>query len=69
MPSWATTRRAECEQILRDNGADFVFIDTRSIAQTVREIFPEGAEKMLELVGTSTLIDSLQCAEQHGLSA
>ena len=62
-----TTRRAEREQMLRDNGADHVFIDTGSISELVQEFFPDGVEKVLELVGTSTLIDSLRCARGQGM--
>ena len=63
----ATTRRADREALLRANGADRVFIDTGSIARSVREVFPEGVEKVLDLVGATTLTDSLQCAKQQGI--
>ncbi len=29
-------------------------------------MFPSGVDKVLELVGTTTLLDSLQCAARHG---
>ena len=63
----ATTRKQEREAILLDNGADYVFIDTGSIVQEVRKVFPGGVNKVLELVGTSTLMDSLRCAAAHGV--
>ncbi|CTQ56126.1 Zinc-type alcohol dehydrogenase-like protein [Roseibium album] len=62
----ATTRKPEREKLLRDNGADHVFVDTGDIALQVREIFPNGVDKILELVGTTTLLDSLQCARRNG---
>ncbi len=62
----ATTRRADREGMLRDNGADHVFIDGGEIAADVRRVFPAGVDKVLELVGTTTLLDSLQCAARHG---
>jgi NADPH:quinone reductase-like Zn-dependent oxidoreductase len=49
------------------SGADQVFIDTGAIAQQVKEVFPSGADKVLELIGTTTLSDSLRCAKQRGV--
>ncbi len=62
----ATTRKAERESMLKDNGADHVFIDTGEIASDVRQIFPDGVDKVLELVGTTTLLDSLQSVARFG---
>ena len=53
--------------MLRANGADEVVIDSGLIAGKVREHWPEGANKVLELVGTLTLLDSLQCAAPGGI--
>jgi NADPH:quinone reductase-like Zn-dependent oxidoreductase len=63
----ATTRRPDREKMLRENGADQVFIDTGAIASQVREAFPCGVNKVLELVGATTLIDSLQAAKPGSL--
>lgn len=63
----ATTREPNRERMLHDNGADQVFIDTGNITNQVREIFPCGVNKVLELVGTTTLLDSLQCARAGGI--
>jgi NADPH:quinone reductase-like Zn-dependent oxidoreductase len=52
--------------MLKDNGADQVFIDTGEIARDVRRVFPDGVDKVLELVGTTTLLDSLQSAARFG---
>ena len=52
--------------MLLENGADHVFIETGSIADDVRKVFPNGVNKVLELVGTSTLTDSLRCSAIHG---
>jgi NADPH:quinone reductase-like Zn-dependent oxidoreductase len=62
----ATTRKADRESMLKDNGADHVFIDNGEIAGDVRRVFPDGVDKVLELVGTTTLLDSLQCAARFG---
>src|SRR6516164_10731714 len=63
----STSRRPDREQLLRSSGADQVFIDTGAIATQVKEIFPSGVDKVLELIGTTTLADSLRCAKQRGI--
>ena len=63
----ATTRNASRHDLLREAGADQIFIDNGPIAGQVREVFPSGVNKVLELIGTATLLDSLQCARQKGI--
>ena len=63
----ATTRRPDREQLLRSNGVDQVFIDTGAIAAQVKEVFPNGVDKVLEMIGTTTLANSLRCAKQRGI--
>ena len=63
----STTRRPDREQLLRSSGADQVFIDTGAIAEQVKEVFPGGVDKVLELIGTTTLRDSLRCAKRRGI--
>jgi NADPH:quinone reductase-like Zn-dependent oxidoreductase len=63
----ATTRRPDRERLLRGNGVDQVFIDTGSIAEQVKLVCPGGFDKVLELIGTTTLLDSLRCAKQRGI--
>jgi NADPH:quinone reductase-like Zn-dependent oxidoreductase len=63
----STTRNQDRGQLLRDAGAEQVFIDTGSIAKDVRSVLPSGADKVLELVGTTSLKDSLRCAKEGGI--
>jgi NADPH:quinone reductase-like Zn-dependent oxidoreductase len=63
----STSRNPDREQLLRKAGADEVFIDTGTIAAEVKETLPGGADKVLELIGTTTLKDSLRCAKQGGI--
>ncbi len=62
-----TTRNPDRDKLLRGSGVDHVFIDTGSIAEQVGEMYPGGFDKVLELVGTTTLQDSLRCAKQGGI--
>jgi NADPH2:quinone reductase len=63
----STTRNPDSKQMLLNNGADYVLIDTGEIAQNLKAQFPQGVDKVLELVGTSTLKDSLQCVRTGGI--
>ena len=61
-----TTRKFECEAMLKANGADHVVIDDGQIEGAVRERFPDGVDRVLELVGTTTLLDSLMATTRGG---
>lgn len=63
----STTRNLKKKEALLVNGADFVVIDNGSISDQVRELFPLGVNKVLELVGTKTLKDSLKCIAPKGM--
>ncbi len=63
----ATTRSSEKEASLFQNGAYDVFIDDGTISKTVRAKYPDGVDKVLELVGTVTLKDSLLCCKEKGI--
>jgi NADPH:quinone reductase-like Zn-dependent oxidoreductase len=63
----ATSRNPERETLLRSAGADEVVIDDGAIAPKVRALLDGGAHKVLELIGTTTLADSLQCAREPGV--
>ena len=62
----ATTRSQHKVERLRANGADHVLIDDGHIASAVRAIAPAGVAYVLELVGTATLLDSLEAAAASG---
>ncbi|MGF6446151.1 zinc-binding alcohol dehydrogenase family protein [Paraburkholderia youngii] len=63
----STTRNPQKGDALRANGADRVVIDSGAIAQEIGEVSPGGVDKVLELIGTTTLKDSLRCAKQGGV--
>ncbi len=63
----ATTRNPAKADRLRQNGVDHVLIDHGSIATEVRSLFPQGVDRVLELVGTTTLLDSLRTAAKQGM--
>ena len=63
----STTRNPERVDMLRSFGADHVFVDTGTIEEEVRKIYRDGVDKVLELIGTTTLEDSLRCAREGGV--
>jgi NADPH:quinone reductase-like Zn-dependent oxidoreductase len=62
----ATTRRAERLTELAARGVDHPLLDGGSVAAAVRELLPDGVDAVLELVGTTTLPDSLRATKVHG---
>jgi NADPH:quinone reductase-like Zn-dependent oxidoreductase len=62
----STSRNKSREALLRDHGAEEVVVDNGTIVDEVRKIWPQGADKVLELIGVTTLEDSLQCATEGG---
>jgi NADPH:quinone reductase-like Zn-dependent oxidoreductase len=79
----ATTRSADRQEMLKATGVDDVFIDGGQIAAEVRKRYPAkdpklnaegfprplpgGFDKVLELVGVTTLKDSLRCVKDGGI--
>lgn len=61
-----TTRNPNKREMLLENGASDVLIDDGNLHHQARSIYPDGVDKVLELVGASTLRDSLQCVKIGG---
>ena len=63
----STTRRPERADALRAAGVDHPIIDDGEIHAAVREIVPPGVDCAVELVGTTTLRDTLLSTAVHGV--
>jgi NADPH:quinone reductase len=63
----ATTRNEAKADALREHGADDVVIDTGQIADEVKRRVSGGVDGVLELIGTVTLLDSLQAVAPKGI--
>jgi len=63
----STTRSARKIELLKGLGAEHVVIDGGEIADSVRALAPDGVDRVLELIGTKTLVDSLSCARPGGV--
>ena len=62
---WGTTRRADRAQMILDNGANHALIDDGNVAAQCQKF--GGVDKVLELIGTTTLRDSLRCCRDGGI--
>lgn len=62
----STTRQPDRANALKAHGVDHVLVDTGQVAPTVRDLFPDGVDAALELVGTPTLPDTLASTRIHG---
>jgi NADPH:quinone reductase-like Zn-dependent oxidoreductase len=63
----ATSRSPLSEALVRDAGADHFLVDTGTVATAVRRLWDGGADKVLELIGTRTLADSLAAVREPGI--
>jgi NADPH:quinone reductase-like Zn-dependent oxidoreductase len=64
---YTTTRNPERVAFLRDLGASEVLVDNGTIHDQVKRFVSDGVDKLLELVGTKTLLDSLRCVRKKGI--
>ena len=63
----ATTRRRARTGALTAAGADYAFVDDGgSLAASVRSVWPEGPDYVLDLVGASTAVESLRLVRRGG---
>src|SRR3954451_2926457 len=62
----STTRHASRPAALKEHGGDPPLLDTGEIAPAVRELYPDGVDTAMDLVGTPTLPDTLRAVRVHG---
>jgi NADPH2:quinone reductase len=63
----STTRNPNKADKLKANGVDHVIIDNGDVVGQVRELYPDGVDRVLELIGTKTLLNSLKTAKRGGI--
>jgi NADPH:quinone reductase len=62
----ATTRNPDRLSTLKGLGAKDVVLEDPELARRVREQYPDGIDSVLELVGNSTILDSLTMVKRGG---
>ncbi|WP_137843279.1 zinc-binding dehydrogenase [Microbacterium sp. 2FI] len=62
----ATTRRESARSQLESIGVDHILIDDGDIADSVRELFPDGVDGAVELVGVNVMKDTLRAVRTGG---
>ena len=63
----STTRNPDRSDMLLSSGADQVFLDDGNVADQVHKAYSNGVDKVLELIGTTTLEDSLRATREGGI--
>ncbi|MDE6032917.1 MAG: zinc-binding dehydrogenase [Muribaculaceae bacterium] len=63
----STTRSEKKADFLRNYGADDVILEGEDFRKRFLEKYPAGATKVLELIGASTLYESLRLTALHGI--
>ena len=62
----STTRSESRAELLKKSGATHVILDSGSVVDNVLKVAPDGVDKVLELIGTTSLEDSLLCVKVGG---
>jgi NADPH:quinone reductase len=62
----STTRQAGRLALLKEHGVDHPLLDSGQVAPAVRELYPDGVDAALDLIGTPTLPDTLRTVRVHG---
>ena len=62
----ATSRTGKSDELLKAIGASKVLREQQDIHAEVRASCPEGVDAVLDIVGNSTLLDSLKAARHYG---
>ena len=65
---FSTTRNQKKVDWLLKNNVDEVYIESTELAASIRMKYPEGIDRVLELIGTTTLQDSLKCLKPGGIA-
>ena len=63
----STSRNKEKLELLKQYGADYALLDDDNIKTQLHSLFPKGVNKVLELVGTATLKNSLSMLKEKGI--
>lgn len=63
----ASTRKESKAKFLKSQGADYVLIDNGTLAEQLYRLYPRGIDKILELIGASTLLESLKLGAYHSI--
>jgi NADPH2:quinone reductase len=62
----ATTRNAKRRTMLEALGANEVLVESPELSKRVRELHPKGIDAVLDIIGNSTILDSLAMARRGG---
>ena len=62
----ATTRSADNVAMLKELGAKHVLLEGDALSAQVRALYPDGVDGVLDIVGNTTLLDSVKAVKKGG---
>lgn len=62
----STRKKNKCD-LLISQGADHVLIDNGTLKNQLLSLYPKGVNKVLELIGPATLLESARLLSHHGI--
>lgn len=62
-----TSRKKERLDFLKEVGADFAVLDDEMLSKRIRDVFPDGVTKVLELVGVRAIPETTKLLKKHGI--
>lgn len=62
-----TSRKKERLGFLKEVGADIEVLDDKILTKRIREVFPDGVTKVLELVGARAIPETAKLLKKHGI--
>jgi len=63
----ASTRKESKRDLLISQGTDHVLIDNGTLKEQLLSLYPQGVNKVLELIGPATLLESASLLRHHGI--
>ena len=63
----ASIRKENKRDLLISQGADHVLIDNGTLKNQLLSLYPQGVNKILELIGPATLLESANLLHHHGI--
>ncbi len=62
----ASSRTMNNAKLLKDNGCDIFVVEGKNLNEEIREKFPDGIDAVLDIIGNTTLLDSMKMVKKGG---
>ncbi|AMP12600.1 zinc-binding dehydrogenase [Collimonas pratensis] len=61
-----STRNKDCFALLKELGARHVVLEDGNSSAQIRQLYPDGIDSVMDIVGNSTMLDSFKCVKKDG---